>query len=73
MQNMRATRVSYSLLGQDVLATIWALIFLDEKITVQMIIGGLILLFGIRTTFYTKLLSIKNIFTKFKEELTISK
>ena len=53
-QNMRATRVSLSLLGQAVLATILAWIFLDEKITFQMIVGGLILLFGIRFTFYSK-------------------
>ncbi|MEM8521157.1 DMT family transporter [Flavobacterium sp. PL12] len=63
-QNMRATRVSLSLLGQAVLATILAWLFLDEKITLQMIIGGLILLLGIRVTFYAKTLSIKNIFSK---------
>ena len=63
-QNMRATRVSLSLLGQAVLATILAWLFLDEKITLQMIIGGLILLLGIRVTFYGKTLSIKNIFSK---------
>ena len=63
-QNMRATRVSLSLLGQAVLATILAWLFLDEKITLQMIIGGLILLLGIRTTFYGKTLSIKNILGK---------
>lgn len=63
-QNMRATRVSLSLLGQAVLATILAWLFLDEKITIQMIIGGLILLLGIRTTFYGKTLSIKNILGK---------
>jgi drug/metabolite transporter (DMT)-like permease len=58
-QNMHATRVSSSLLGQAVLATVFAWIFLDEKITIQMIIGGIILLLGIRITFYTKSLSIK--------------
>ncbi|CAM4059504.1 DMT family transporter [Flavobacterium weaverense] len=63
-QNMRATRVSLSLLGQAVLATILAWLFLDEKITLQMIIGGLILLLGIRVTFYGKTLSIKNICSK---------
>lgn len=62
-QNMRATRVSLSLLGQAALATVLAWLFLDEKITFQMIVGGLIMLLGIRTTFYTKTLSIKkNIF-----------
>ncbi|SHG43336.1 Uncharacterized membrane protein [Flavobacterium segetis] len=63
-QNMRTTRVSLSLLGQAVLATILAWLFLDEQITLQMIIGGLILLLGIRTTFYGKTLSIKNILGK---------
>lgn len=63
-QNMRATRVSLSLLGQGVLATILAWLFLDEKITFQMIVGGLILLLGIRTTFYSKTISFKKIFNK---------
>ena len=63
-QNMRATRVSLSLLGQAVLATLLAWLFLDEKITFQMIIGGLILLFGIRITFYSKTLSLKKLFNK---------
>ena len=63
-QNMRATRVSLSLLGQGVLATILAWLFLDEKITFQMIVGGLILLLGIRTTFYSKTISFNNIFNK---------
>ena len=63
-QNMRATRVSLSLLGQAVLATILAWLFLGEEITFQMIVGGLILLLGIRTTFYSKTLSFKNIFNK---------
>lgn len=63
-QNMRATRVSLSLLGQAVLATILAWLFLDEKITFQMIVGGLILLFGIRITFYSKVLSVKKLLNK---------
>ncbi|MGJ5642867.1 DMT family transporter [Formosa sp. S-31] len=53
-KHMRATRVSVSLLGQAVLASILAWIFLDEKITLQMVIGGFILLAGIRITFITK-------------------
>ncbi|QDO93308.1 DMT family transporter [Formosa sediminum] len=53
-KHMRATRVSVSLLGQAILASILAWIFLEETITLQMIIGGIILLFGIRITFYTK-------------------
>ncbi|WP_445722197.1 DMT family transporter [Flavobacterium sp.] len=51
-QNMRATRVSLSLLSQGVIATFLAWLFIDEKITLQMIIGGLILLLGIGITFY---------------------
>ncbi|MBE0390411.1 DMT family transporter [Flavobacterium sp. PL002] len=65
-QHMRPTRVSLSLLGQAVLTSILAWLFLDEKITVNMIIGGIILLIGIRITFYTKTLSIKNTFTNTK-------
>ena len=49
---MHATRVSLSLLSQGVIATFLALLFIDEKVTLQMIIGGIILLFGIRITFY---------------------
>ena len=51
-QNMRATRVSLSLLSQGVIATFFAWLFIDEQVTLQMIIGGIILLFGIRITFY---------------------
>ena len=63
-QNMRATRVSLSLLSQAVLATILAWLLLDEKITFQMIVGGLILLLGIRITFYSKTISLRNIVNK---------
>ena len=63
-QNMRATRVSLSLLGQAVLATILAWLLLDEKITFQMIVGGLILLLGIRITFYSKTISVKKLLNK---------
>ena len=58
-QHMRATRVSLSLLSQAVLTSILAWFFLDEKITINMIIGGLILLLGIRITFYTNTLGLK--------------
>lgn len=51
-KHMRATRVSVSLLGQAVLAAVLAWLFLDEAISLQMVIGGLVLLFGIRITFY---------------------
>lgn len=63
-QHMRPTRVSLSLLSQAVLTSMLAWLFLDEKISFNMIIGGIILLLGIRITFYTKTLSIKNIFNK---------
>ena len=50
-QNMRATRVSLSLLSQAVLAAFLAWLFLDEEISLQMIGGGVIILFGIGITF----------------------
>ncbi len=53
-KHMRATRVSVSLLGQAVLAAIFAAIFINEAISLQMVIGGLFLLFGIRVTFIQK-------------------
>ncbi len=65
-KNMRATRVSVSLLGQAVLATFLAWLFLDEKITLQMIFGGIVLLFGIRITFYQKQLNVFKIVQKRK-------
>lgn len=61
-KHMRATRVSLSLLGQAVLTSIIAFFFLDELMTLQMVIGGIILLFGIRITFIDKDLTINNIF-----------
>lgn len=72
-QHMRPTRVSLSLLAQAVITSILAWLFVDEIITVTMIIGGVILLIGIRITFYTKTLSLKNIFTKSQGELPLSK
>lgn len=53
-KHMRATRVSVSLLGQAVLTTLFAWMFINEGVSFQMIVGGVILLFGIRITFYTK-------------------
>lgn len=53
-KNMRATRVSVSLLGQAFVSAILAWIFLNELITFQMIIGGMILLLGIGITFIEK-------------------
>ncbi|MEL1240636.1 DMT family transporter [Flavobacterium flavipallidum] len=51
---LQATRVSLSLLGQAVLATLLAWIFLDEKMSWFRIIGAIFLLLGIRITFYNK-------------------
>ena len=63
-QHMRATRVSLSLLSQAIITSILAWLFLEEKITLQMIIGGIVLLFGIRITFYDKTISLKKLFAK---------
>jgi len=71
-QHMRPTRVSLSLLSQAVLTSILAWAFLDEKITSNMIIGGIVLLLGIRITFYTKTFSIKNIFNKATKDASLS-
>jgi drug/metabolite transporter (DMT)-like permease len=61
---MRATRVSLSLLSQAVITSILAWLFLEEKITLQMVFGGIILLFGIRITFYDKTISLKKLSSK---------
>ena len=53
-QKMRATRVSLSLLSQAIFATILAAIFVNEKITNVQMIGSVIILAGIATTFYEK-------------------
>jgi drug/metabolite transporter (DMT)-like permease len=71
-QYMRTTRVTLSLLSQAVLTSILAWLLLDEKITLNMIIGGVILLLGIRITFFTKTLSVKNIFNKAKEDSSLA-
>ncbi|HEU4788500.1 MAG TPA: DMT family transporter [Flavobacterium sp.] len=63
-QHMRATRVSLSLLSQAVITSILAWMFLEEKITLQMVFGGIILLFGIRITFYDKTIPLKKLFSK---------
>ncbi|MDX6180858.1 DMT family transporter [Flavobacterium sp. Fl-77] len=62
-QHMRATRVSLSLLSQAVITSILAWLFLEEEITLQMIFGGMILLFGIRITFYDKTITLKKLFS----------
>lgn len=61
-QHMKATRVSLSLLAQAVLTALIAYLFLNEQLTLQMIIGGILLLLGIRITFFEKTLSFKRIF-----------
>jgi drug/metabolite transporter (DMT)-like permease len=38
-------------LSQGVIATFLAWLFIDEQVTLQMIIGGIMLLFGISITF----------------------
>lgn len=63
-QHMRSTRISLSLLSQAVITSVLAWLFLDEQITLQMIFGGIILLLGIRITFYDKTISLNRIFTK---------
>lgn len=60
-QHMRTTRVSLSLLSQAVITSLLAWLFLEEKITLQMILGGIILLFGIRITFYDKPIGFKKL------------
>jgi drug/metabolite transporter (DMT)-like permease len=53
-QNMRATRVSLSLLSQMIFAALLAAVFIGEKITTVQIFSGLIILAGIAVTFYEK-------------------
>jgi drug/metabolite transporter (DMT)-like permease len=60
-QHLQATRVSISLLGQAVLATLLAWLFLDEKMSWFRIIGAVFLLLGIRITFYNKPIGFKNL------------
>lgn len=60
-QHLQATRVSLSLLGQAVLATFLAWLFLDEKMSWFRIIGAVFLLLGIRITFYNKPIGFKNL------------
>ncbi|WP_264535542.1 DMT family transporter [Flavobacterium sp. N1736] len=63
-QHMRATRVSLSLLSQAVITSVLAWLFLEEQITLQMVFGGIILLLGIRITFYDKTISFKGLFSR---------
>ena len=51
VKKMDAKRVSLSLLSQSVVTGMMAWLFINEKISLQMIIGGLIILAGIGFTF----------------------
>ncbi|GAB3930885.1 DMT family transporter [Larkinella terrae] len=51
LQKIDAQRVSLSLLSQAVVTGLIAWAFIDEKITPQMILGGIIILLGIAITF----------------------
>lgn len=53
-KRMRATRLSLSLLSQVVFASILAWFILDEVITIEKAIGGVLILIGIAITFYEK-------------------
>ncbi len=53
-KRMKATRVSLSLLSQILFAAILAAIFVNEEITVPQLVGGIIIMIGIATTFYEK-------------------
>lgn len=57
-KHMRATRVTVSLLAQAILTAIIAWIFIGEAVTWTMVLGGIILLFGIRITFYERKVSV---------------
>lgn len=54
ISHMRTTRVSLSLLSQGLLTTILAWLILAEPITMQMVLGSLVLLSGIVMTFVPK-------------------
>lgn len=54
LQKIDAQRVSLSLLSQAVVTGLIAWVFIDEKITLQMILGGIIILLGIAVTFKRK-------------------
>lgn len=53
-KNMRATRVSLSLLSQAIFAALLAAVFVNEKITVIQMVGSVFILAGIAVTFYEK-------------------
>lgn len=57
---MRATRLSVSMLGQAIITAILATLFLKEDLTFSMVVGGCIILLGIRITFLPKFLLTNN-------------
>lgn len=57
VQKLDAQRVSLSLLSQSVATGLLAWIFIDEKVSLQMIVGGIIILIGIGITFMKKKVS----------------
>ncbi len=54
LRHIRATRVALSLLSQAFITALLAWVFLNETITLQMVLGGLVLLCGIGITFIQK-------------------
>lgn len=54
VQKMDAQRVSLGLLSQGIITALIAWLFIGEKISLQMIIGGLVILTGIGLTFRRK-------------------
>jgi drug/metabolite transporter (DMT)-like permease len=58
IQHIRTTRISLSLLAQAFITAILAWTFLNEEITMQMVLGGCVLLLGIAITFINKPISL---------------
>ncbi|MDQ6481939.1 DMT family transporter [Dyadobacter sp. LHD-138] len=54
VQKLDAQRVSLSLLSQSIVTGLLAWIFINEKVSFQMIVGGIIILIGIGITFMKK-------------------
>ena len=51
VQKMDAQRVSLSLLSQAVITAIMAWLFIDEHISIRMVLGGMVILSGIGITY----------------------
>ncbi|WP_047417573.1 DMT family transporter [Cellulophaga sp. Hel_I_12] len=66
IKHIRTTRVSLSLLAQAFITALLAWLFLNEAISLQMILGGLVLLVGIGITFIDKPITFQNLFSKRK-------